>query len=128
MSSERYARYFVHLLESGCEEFFGGPERAGTFTLVVNAKGVGWKNLDFATMKLAGPVVEGNYPERQFRTYVVSVGSLVTFAWRAVSNFLDPGTVFKIRLVDTFTATPTVLADFEEAAIEDIGRCLSGRS
>jgi hypothetical protein len=121
VSPERYGQFFVHLLDVGAAEHFGGVERAGAFTLVVNARGVGWKNLDFATMKLAGPVLERHFPERQYRTYVVSVGPLVTVAWRAVSSFLDPGTVFKIQLVDSLASTKGDLAfDFEPGTLSDL--------
>ena len=56
-----------------------------------------------------------NFPERQYRTYVMSVGVLITFAWNIVSNFLDPGTVFKIRLVKGFD-DQSLLEDFTSAA------------
>lgn len=47
----------------------------------------------------------------RYRTYVVSVPTLVSFAWGIVANFLDPGTVFKIRLVGGF-GDPALLDDF----------------
>jgi len=126
VSPERYAKYFVHLLDIGAAEYFGGIERAGTFTLVVNARGVGWKNLDFTTMKLAGPIVENNFPERQYRTYVVSSGTLVTVAWRAVSTFLDPGTVFKIKLVDSLSSSKDEIAiDFDASTILDLEKAFA---
>jgi len=158
LSPELYTRYFVHLLETASRDFFGGPEKPGCVTIVANAKGVGWKHLDFAAMKVAvrcvqrgalcrarplcrtmrvlrrplarppshlscpctpqGPTIEGNYPERQFRTYIVSVGSLVTFGWRVVSSFLDPGTTHKIQLVDSLAApSPSLRADFTPAQL-----------
>lgn len=42
---------------------------------------------------------------------MVSVPTLVSFAWGIVANFLDPGTVFKIRLVGGF-GDPALLDDF----------------
>jgi hypothetical protein len=65
ISPERYTRYFVYLLENGQRDFFGGPENPGMFCVLVNAKGAGRKNLDFPMMKIAGPIIELNYPERQ---------------------------------------------------------------
>jgi len=116
----------VHLLDVGAVEYFGGIEKGGTFTLVVNARGVGWKNLDFATMKLAGPIVENNFPERQYRTYVVSSGTLVTIAWRAVSTFLDPGTVFKIKLVDSLSSSKDYIAvDFDASTVVDLEKAFA---
>jgi len=50
---------------------------------------------------------------------VVSVGTMITFAWRIVSTFLDPGTVFKIRLVDNFN-DKALLEDFTAPRIRDL--------
>jgi len=111
VSKERYGRFFVHLLERGQRDFFGGDERPGQFAVLVNAKGFGRRNIDFGMMRSAGPVIELNYPERQYRTYVLSVGPLITFAWGVVSKFLDPGTVFKIRLAGGFDDA-ALLEDF----------------
>jgi hypothetical protein len=115
---KRYTRYFVYLLETGQRDFFGGAEKDGHFCVLLNAKGVGRRNLDFAMMKVAGPIIELNYPERQYRTFVLSVGTVITMAWRAVSNFLDPGTVFKIRLVGSF-ADRELLEDFTEEKVQE---------
>lgn len=52
----------------------------------------------------------------RYRTYVVNVGTVVTFAWRAVSTFLDPGTVVKIRLVGGFHDL-ALLDDFSPAQV-----------
>jgi len=65
LGAERYARFFVYLLESGQRRFFGGPERPGHFCVVLNAAGAGLRHLDFPMMRLAGPMIELNYPERQ---------------------------------------------------------------
>jgi hypothetical protein len=40
----------------------------GTFVVMANVKGVGRKNLDFALGKIAAPIIELNFPERQYRT------------------------------------------------------------
>jgi hypothetical protein len=56
--AERYTRYFVYLLETGARDFFGGSEKPGLFSIMLNAKGVGRRNIDFAMMKLAGPIIE----------------------------------------------------------------------
>lgn len=52
ISPERYSRFFVQLLERGQRDFFGGAEKPGHFCILVNARGVGRKNLDFPMMKV----------------------------------------------------------------------------
>jgi len=42
----------VQLLERGQRDFFGGAEKPGHFCILVNARGVGRKNLDFPMMKV----------------------------------------------------------------------------
>ena len=44
---------------------------------------------------------------------------MITFAWRIVSTFLDPGTVFKIRLVNNFNDA-SLLEDFTAPRIRDL--------
>jgi hypothetical protein len=58
VNAERYARYFVYLLETGARDFFGGSEKPGLFCIMFNARGVGRRNVDLAMMRLAGPIIE----------------------------------------------------------------------
>ena len=102
VSPERYTKFFIYLLEVGARDFFGGAEKPGTFVIILNAAGIGPKNLDIAGGKYAGPILENHFPERQRRTYVVHVGRLIRFAWGIACNFLDPGTVYKICLLSGF--------------------------
>jgi hypothetical protein len=91
-----------------------------TFAFVPISSYSSWSHLwNFYPVTFMLLCLQLNFPERQYRTYVMSLGVIITFAWNIVSNFLDPGTVFKIRLVTGF-GDPVLLQDFSAEQIKDI--------
>jgi len=116
-AKDRMVRYFIYMLEKGIK--LAHPVE--TFVMVLDCRGMRKKNLDFHMVKLASPIIENNYPERQFATYVLPVGSLITLAWKVIAGFLDPGTAYKIRLVTGFQ-DPLLLDNFDEKLLEMIER------
>ena len=50
---------------------------------------------------------------------MLPVGVIISFVWRVVSNFLDPGTVFKIRLVNDYDH-PDCVSQFDEAQLSSL--------
>ena len=116
---ERYLRFFVYLLETGQRMYFGGPERPGTFCLVVKCKGMGRRNVNLAMARLCAPVLDKHYPNRLELVDGVALPSVVALAWRAASAFVDPATVRKVCLCRGFGA-PVLRQHFSAAQVADL--------
>jgi hypothetical protein len=41
--------------------------------MILDCRGLSAKNMDWKLLRMAAPILENNYPERQFATYVLPV-------------------------------------------------------
>ena len=58
--------------------------------------------MDWKLLRMAAPILENNYPERQLSTYVLPVGTFIVMTWKVIATFIDAGTAHKIKLITDF--------------------------
>jgi CRAL/TRIO domain len=59
---------------------------AHKFCMILDCRGLSAKNMDWKLLRMAAPILENNYPERQFATYVLPVVSSVLIVHAIITS------------------------------------------
>ncbi|BBN11156.1 phosphatidylinositol/phosphatidylcholine transfer protein [Marchantia polymorpha subsp. ruderalis] len=116
-----FKRYCVYNFDKCVASMAPGEEK---FTIIVDLQGLGYKNLDPRGWTCIFDFLQGHYPERIRRIFMIHVPYIFYGAWKLVSPFIDKVTRDKIVFVGDKVLLETLL---EEIDVDQLPKVYGGR-
>ncbi|KAL2607560.1 hypothetical protein R1flu_026133 [Riccia fluitans] len=116
-----FKRYCVYNFDKCIASMAPGEE---TFTIIVDLQGIGYKNLDPRGWTCIFDFLQGHYPERLKRIFIIHVPYIFWGAWKLVSPFIDKVTRDKIMFVSDKALLETLS---EEIDLDELPTIYGGK-
>ncbi|XP_021593670.1 CRAL-TRIO domain-containing protein YKL091C isoform X2 [Manihot esculenta] len=96
----QFKKFVVHLLDKAIASGFKGREIGNEkLVAVLDLQHVTYKNVDVRAFIAGFQVLQGYYPERLAKLFILNMPRFFVSVWKMISRFLDKATLEKIVIV-----------------------------
>uniref|UniRef100_A0A453MIA9 CRAL-TRIO domain-containing protein n=2 Tax=Aegilops tauschii TaxID=37682 RepID=A0A453MIA9_AEGTS len=115
-----FKRYVAYVLDKICTRLPVGQEK---FAAVIDMKGWGYANCDLRGYVAALEIMQGHYPERLGRVFLIHVPYMFMAAWKMVYPFIDDRTRKKFVFVANKDLKSTLQGAIDESQLPEEYGC-----
>ncbi|XP_045831523.1 sec14 cytosolic factor [Trifolium pratense] len=112
---DQFKKFIVHLLDKTIASAFKGREVGNEKLIgVLDLQNIAYKNVDARGLIMGFQFLQGYYPERLAKCYILHMPWFFVSVWRLVSTFLDKATQDKIVIISNEDEKKKFISDVGE--------------